>query len=81
MLAANDRVKRHLCDFHRCTVNSRLHCFCRRLQATAAQLQASAMLWAEAASHGCWQEVQQLPAAQRHLAACAQLYHESAIVR
>lgn len=50
-------------------------------QATVAQLQASAALWAEAGSQGCWQELQQLPAAQRHMAACAQLYHAAAIVR
>lgn len=55
--------------------------FSSRLQAAAQQLHASAAVWAEASSQGCWRELQELPAVQRHLAACAQLYAAASVVR
>lgn len=51
------------------------------LQAAAQQLRDSASLWAEAGRQGCWHELAALPAAQQHLAACAQLYAAAAVVR
>lgn len=53
----------------------------RLLEAAARELRAAAALWAEAGAQGCWQELQRLPAAQQHLAACGQLYCAAAIVR
>lgn len=50
-------------------------------QAAARQLRATAALWTEAGSQGCWQDLLQLASVQRHLAACAQLYAAAAVVR
>lgn len=63
------------------TLESRPSCSLPCVQAAAAQLQASAALWSDAGSQGCWRDLQALPAAQQHLQACGQLYCAAGVVR